>query len=250
VRHLHAALKPSLACGVRWKLIAENPAAHVELPSRKVGPAQNGRRFLTLDETRAFLALAERDKHYAAFLLAVKTALRPGELLSLRWADVDFNNRSISISRSLWWRDGGNFEFTPPKTENSERAVPVSDEVLEALRQHRRTQLEQRLAAENYSDLDLVFADKSGSPLSWKNLTRRHLKPLITAAGINDQGVSMYTLRHTGISLMLWAGVDVITVARITGTSVAMIDATYGHILQALQRTAIDRVTALLAAQG
>ncbi len=60
----------------------------------------------------------------------------------------------------------------------------------------------------------------------------------------------MYTLRHTGISLMLWAGADVVTVARITGTSVSMIDATYGHIVEALQRTAIDKVTALLTAQG
>lgn len=250
IHHLNAALTPALTHAVRLKLLPENPAAHVELASLQ---QQREMRYFTLEQTQAFLtaAAARGDKWYAAFLLSIEIGPRPNETLALRWADLDFDNYSVSINRSLYWPDGGGYEFTPCKTARSNRTVTISAKVVEALRQHRRQQLEHRLGrGEDYLDLDLVFASEAGTPMSWKNLTRRHLKPLLSASGIPPQGVSLYTLRHTSISLMLWAGVDITVVAKVVGTSIAMIDKTYGHIPRSLQRTATDRVSTLLYAQG
>jgi integrase len=248
IHHLNAALTPALAHAVRLKLLPENPAAHVELASLQ---QQREMRYFNLEQTQAFLAAAARDKWHAAFLLSIEIGPRPNETLALRWADVDFDNHSISISRSLYWPEGGGYEFTPCKTKRSNRTVTISTKAVEALRQHRRQQLEHRLeTGHDYQDLDLVFASEAGTPLSWKNLTRRRLKPLVKVSKIPEEGVSLYTLRHTSISLMLWAGVDITVVAKIVGTSIAMIDKTYGHIPQSLQRTATDRVTTLLYAQG
>jgi integrase len=82
----------------------------------------------------------------------------------------------------------------------------------------------------DYQDLNLIFATEIGTPLLWRNLGRRHLKPLLTTAGIPADGFSLYSLRHTHCTLRIMNGDNLLAIARDMGTSVTMIDLTYGHI--------------------
>jgi len=242
VRNLHKVLEPAFTRAIGWKLLSENPCKHVELPvwDRKEA------RYLTPEQTQAFLAAARQDKWYIAFLIAVETGARPNEYLALRWNDVNFDERSVRICRSLYWPPGGGFEFTKPKTQRSVRTKTISRQAIEALRQHRRVQLEQRMQTRDYQDCDLIFATEIGTPLSWRNLGRRHLKPLLTASGIPEDGFSMYSLRHTHASLRIINGDSLRVVAEDMGTSVAMIDITYSHVPRSLQTSAAERLAGLL----
>ncbi|MBA3513895.1 MAG: site-specific integrase [Pyrinomonadaceae bacterium] len=201
---------------------------------------------LTQEQTQSFLAAARQDKWYVAFLIAVETGARPNEYLALRWHDVDFDERSVRICRTLYWPPWGGFEFTKPKTQRSVRTKTISRQAIEALREHRRKQLEQRMQTRDYQDNDLIFATEIGTPLSWRNLGRRHLKPLLAAASIPEDGFSMYSLRHTHASLRIINGDNLRVVAEDMGTSVAMIDITYSHVPRALQTSAAERLAGML----
>ena len=153
----------------------------------------------------------------------------------------------MRIQRSLYWPPGGGFEFTKPKTQKSVRTSTISALAVEALRQHRRTQLEQRMEqGSDYHDYGLVFATETGTPLLWRNLGRRHLKPLLTAVGITSDGFSLYSLRHTHCALRLMNSDNVFVIAADMGTSVAMISSTYGHVPRAVSKASSDKLAQLL----
>jgi integrase len=139
------------------------------------------------------------------------------------------------------------FEFTKPKTQRSNRTITISATVIEALRQHKRTQLEGRMhKGSTYQDKGLVFATALGSPLLWRSLGKRHLKPLLSAAGIPQEGLSMYSLRHTAASLRIANGENIRVTAEVLGTSVAMIDKTYSHVPRKQQQSATDSIARVL----
>jgi len=243
IRNLHKVLEPCLTRAVGWGSLTKNPAEHVELPVWEREEAK----YLTEEQTLSFLAAAKLDKWYVAFLIAIETGARPNEYLALRWSDVSFDDCSVSIRRSLYWPDGGGFEFTKPKTQRSNRTITVSARAIEVLRQHKREQLEGRLRqGSDYQDHGLIFATKDGTPLLWRNLARRHLKPLLTAAEIPLEGISLYTLRHTAASLLVASGENFRVIAERLGTSTTMIDITYSHVPQKLQQTATDRLAQVL----
>ncbi len=251
IANLHKVLEPALTRAVNWEYIPKNPSIHVELPAWDRKEAK----YLTEEQTLSFLAAAKHDKWYTAFLIAIEIGPRPNEYLALRWTDVDFDNRTLSIRRSLYWPPGGGrkragngvFEFTKPKTRRSNRTITISTQAVEALRQHRRTQLEQRLEkGSDYQDHGLVFATVEGTPLLWRNLGKRHLKPLLTAAEIPHEGISLYTLRHTAASIRIANGENIRVTAEVLGTSVAMIDKTYSHVPRKLQQSATDSIAKVL----
>ncbi len=174
VRNLHKVLEPALTRAVGWKELTENPCKHVELPAWDRKEA----RYLTEEQTVSLLAAAKLDKWYVAFLIAIETGARPNEYLALRWSDVSFDGHSMAIRRSLYWPPGGGFEFTKPKTQRSNRTITISTTAIEILRQHKREQLEERMRkGSKYQDHGLIFATEDGTPLLWRNLSRRHLSP-------------------------------------------------------------------------
>ncbi|CAN5547249.1 tyrosine-type recombinase/integrase [soil metagenome] len=243
IRNLHKVLEPALDAAVRWKLLSENPASHVELPVWDRDEA----RYLTPEQARAFRVVAQHDKWYVAFLLALETGARPNEYLALKWADVDWERSTVRINRSIYWPPGGGFEFTKPKTQKSVRTVSISALAVESLRQHRRIQLEKRMEqGADYYDNGLIFATELGTPLLWRNLGRRHLKPLLTAAGISPEGFSLYSLRHTHCALGIMNGDNVFVIAADMVTSVAMISSTYGHVPREVSQTSSNKLAQLL----
>jgi len=107
--------------------------------------------------------------------------------LGLKWSDVDLDTGTLRVNRQLRRirRDGdvpGSLIFSEPK--NASRTIDLPQKALEALRSHRKRQLEEKLRANSYEDSDLVFATRKGTPLDAQNVVNRHFKPLLRGAGL------------------------------------------------------------------
>lgn len=111
VRHVHAALRPALEKAVQWRLSARNPALNVDLPRG----VRREMRAMTKEEARAFLLAAKEDPHYALFVVALTTGMRPGEYLALQWKDIDMKTGAVHVTRALE-RVGSAWRFKDPKT--------------------------------------------------------------------------------------------------------------------------------------
>lgn len=245
IRYVHAILHSALAQAMRWGLLAANPCDAVELPRQD----RRELRVLTADEARRFLSAARDDRWYALFVVALATGARPSEYLALKWSDIDFERRTVMIQRSVW-RRGGTYHFSDTKTAHSRRLVPLPASAVEALRQHRLRQHEQRLkVGPAYIDLDLVFAGEMGEPLDLGALRRRHFVPTLRRAGLPP--MRLYDLRHTCATLLLAQGIHPKVVAeRLGHASTQMTLDVYSHVLPHLQAEATERLERDLFAGG
>ena len=232
VRYTHNVLSSALKQAVKWKLIANNPCDHCELPRYE----RREMKYLTSEQTNSFLSTAKESKLFVLFLLAIETGMRPEEYLGLQWKDVDFENGVLVVRRALVWRKGGGFIFTEPKTTRSRRNIPISSRMVGALRIHKRIQLEKRLIlGSEYQNFDLVFASEIGTALSNKNIISRHFRPLLKKAGLPQ--IRLYDLRHTTATLLLTANENPKVVSeRLGHASITLTLDTYSHVLPTMQK--------------
>lgn len=175
--------------------------------------------------------------------LALLTGLRRGELLGLRWQDVDLEQGAIHVQQTAQRIHGQGIVFRHPKTRLSRRSVALSPDAVGVLRKHRRAQAERRLlAGPAYHDHDLVFATGLGTPLEPGNVRRDWLR-IVKAADL--EGLRLHDLRHAHATLMLRAGVHPkVVTERLGHASVNITLDTYSHVLPGLQEAAaaaIDR---------
>jgi len=242
IRNLHQVLSSALTQAVKWKMLMQNPCALCELPRRE----KKEMLCLSVEQVMKFIEAARSDKWFAAFLVAIETGARPEEYLGLRWSDVDFENCTVSIRRALVWRKGGGYIFTEPKTARSRRQIPLSASVVVELRKHKRKQAEDRLRlGEHYENHDLIFAAEKGTPLLWRNLTRRHFKPLLKIAELPD--VRLYDLRHTTATMLLAAGENPKVVSeRLGHASITLTLDTYSHVLPTMQKAATEKLERMM----
>jgi integrase len=180
IRRTHVVLSRSLKQAVRWRLITFNPAHDIQLPKRHKPEMKT----LTLQEAQRFLVSAGKDKYSLVFKVALWTGMRPEEYLGLQWKDVDFGEGTITVQRAMLFnRKGGGWYFKEPKTAQSRRTIPIPAHLVAQLKRHRAKQLAERLeSGDKYQNNDLVFATSSGSPISIRNLDRRHFKSLLQKA--------------------------------------------------------------------
>jgi integrase len=183
---------------------------------------------LDRDQTRRLLLAASEaeDRLEALYVVAVHTGMRPGELLALKWQDVDLEGGSLQVGRAL---SGG--EFTAPKTSRSRRLIELTAGSVAALRAHRKRQLEERMqSAGLWQDHGLVFPSRVGTPLSHRNVVRS-FKALLRRAGLPET-VRLYDLRHTCATLLLSRRVHPKYVQELLGhASIALTLDTYSHVL-------------------
>jgi integrase len=202
----HAALRQVLAYGIRLKMLEDNPAAAIRNPAPK--PTE----FHAFQSWAEVEALAvELGEWGAIAILATGTGLRPEEWLALEWSDIDFRSRSLTVQRVY---SGGRLTHWG-KTIGSRRRVPLRRRVIDALEPIRRQG-------------GLVFEAPRGGHLDLHNWRARDWKPALSAAGLPARRI--YDMRHTYATFSLAAGVNLFTLARRMGTSVEMIDRTYGHL--------------------
>ena len=184
------------------------------------------------------MVAARGDRLEALYLLAISTGLREGELLALRWEDVDLEAAVLRVSQTLT-RDGGKVSVGPPKTKNSRRSVGLTDPTVEALRAHLTRQLEEmERVGSLYRPGGLVFANEVGGIVSPSNLRNRSLKALLQRAGLPS--IRFHDLTHTCATLLLSRNVNPKIVSEMLGhASIAITLDTYSHVLPNMQESAV-----------
>lgn len=237
VQKIHHVMHKALEQAVRWDLASRNVADLVKAPT----PSKKEMRPLSAEEARKLLHAAREseDRLEAFYVLALHTGMRRGELLSLKWEDVDIEGSSVRVRRTLT-RKVGSYGFGEPKTKMSRRTVRLTPQAVEALRIHRKSQLEEALrAGPLYKDQGLVFAGEAGGIINPSNLRQRSFKPLLKKAGLPD--VSFHDLRHTCASLLFQRNVHPKFVQELLGhSSVAVTLDTYSHMLPGMGGEAAD----------
>lgn len=226
VRYLHGLLREALGYAVRWNLVSRNIAEAADPPRQSKRNAQA----LDTHEIQAFLAALQGDRLYAFYLLALTTGLRRGELLGLRWQDVDLGSGWLVVRQTLVVVNGKPTIQDEAKNRSSLRPVSLPAVAVEALRNHKFKQTEERMVfGEEYQGNDLVFCAIQGQPLNPSNL-RRSFKRLLTDAGLPE--IRIHDLRHTHATMLLSAGVNLKLVADRLGHSTTRMTAdTYSHVL-------------------
>ncbi len=232
VLHHHRVLHVALAQAVRWQLLSRNPADAVQPPRA----AKTEMRALTEDETAKLLRAAAWSTLYMPILVSVTTGLRRGELLGLRWVDATLDHGELAVRRSLQQtRDG--LTYKEPKTACARRTVTLPPLTVEALRQHKVSQTEQRLRlGPIFEDNDLVFPRPDGRPWSPDAFTSA-FSAFIRRSGLPR--IRFHDLRHSHASQLLRQGVHPKVVSERLGHSTVGITLdTYSHVLPGLQRDA------------
>lgn len=240
VIHLRGILRRALNQAIRLGLLSRNVAALARPPRLE--------RFefkpFTPDEARSFLRAIEHDRLRELYVVALFGGLRRGELLGLRWADVDLDEAQLRVDAALQ-RVASRLVLVPPKTARSRRTVSLPAMAVEALRQHKAAQAKERLrAGSEWADNGLVFTTQTGAPIEPRNATRG-FKRVLARAGIRE--IRFHDLRHSCATLLLVQGVSPRVVMEMLGHSqISLTMNTYSHVLPALQREAAARLEALL----
>lgn len=245
---VHAVLGSSLSRAVEFNLLPTSPMKNVRPPrkdSREVTPMEP-------DEALKFvLAAQECSPYYALYWECLSCGLRIGEALGLRWTDVDLDARTISVRYTLLRGKGSLKErLSQPKTKKSVRTVPLSPAPLEALRQHRKRQIQARLQAGPFwQDHDLVFPTSKGTPLNDSNVRNRDLKRVLDRAELGHY--RLHDFRHTSATMALLAGVPAKVVQERLGHSrISTTMDIYRHVTQDLQRSASDLIERAILGQS
>ncbi len=243
VAYLRGVLRGALGYAERTGLVDRNVARLARpprIPHRTVSP-------LSIEEARTFLSVIPGDRLEALYLVAIGVGLRQGEILGLRWSDVDLVGGSLTVRHALA-RINGRLVLDEPKSATSRRSVPLPAFVHQALVAHRARQLEERSrlgwASGSAEFLDLVFTTTVGTPLDGISVTRR-FQWIIAAAGLPRQ--RFHDLRHACASLLLAQGVPARVVMETLGHSeISLTLNTYSHVLPSLGREAAERMDAVL----
>jgi integrase len=230
-------LSMALKEAVRRGLIVRNPCDAVRLPELVRVPA------LTWDPTQVvrFVDATADDRYGLLFRLILLRGLRRGEACGLRWSDVEDDGRALTVNRTMH-RDGATGD---PKTKTSRRLVSLDVQTAEALRRHRRAQLQERMVAgPAWRDEDWIFCRPDGShvPPAW--LLAR-FRALARAAGVPP--IKLHEGRHTAATLGLESGVDLKIVSDQLGHSgIAITADLYTHVRRARHDEAAEQVAQLL----
>lgn len=238
-------LNRALNVAVRWQLVGKNVCHAIETPER----GEPEMYILTAEEVKRLLDAAKGDRLYPFYLAALYTGMRLGELLGLRWIDVDLDG-AIAWVRQTLQRPGRNPVFSTPKNRRS-RPVPLAEEVVAALREHQVNQeLERAHYGPEYRDYGLVFCQPTGAPIDPSSLHKWHWKRLKRKAGLPDN-VRIHDLRHTFVSRALAAGANIRAVSDIVGHhDPAFTLRRYAHTLTADRAEVVRQLGAYLNANG
>ncbi len=241
VQYIHTTLHKALKQAVADGLIPRNATASV----KALRPTKKEIQPLSPDQVRVFLEAAHGDRFEALYVVAVHCGLREGELLGLKWEDVDFEAGTLQVRRTLSEARAGH-RFEPPKNGKG-RSVRLTTRAVEALRTHLEHQLEEiGSSGDLYRDQGLVFPSRVGTAMSAKNLVTRSFKPLLTQSRLPD--IRFHDLRHTFATLMLRNGEHPKVVQEMLGhATIAITMDTYSHVLPNMQRDAVDRLEELLS---
>ncbi len=209
VQYAFRTLSTMLRQAVRWEIVGRNVAEQLEAPTVPKKEAQ----WWTAEQAAQFLTVAQTHMHGIVWALALLTGMRKGELLGLRWADIDWDAGTLTVRQTQDSRHPK--EFGSPKTDAGARTIKLDAGTLDLLKAHRTAQKRQRLMAKKaYQDWGLVCCTGLGTPLNPSNLNR-DMNKLIAQAQVPK--IRFHDLRHTHGTLLREQGTDFRVIANRLG---------------------------------
>jgi len=240
IRVAHAVLHCCLEQAKNLGLIARNPTEFCKIPKQEVKDLN----IWNEDQVMTFLNFVHGHRNENLYYLALVTGMRRGELLGLKWQDVDWTHQKLMIKRQCFHPQGGGFVFQSPKTKLGRRSVQLGIGVIERLRaQLYNIDLMRNISKERWQENDLVFPSLLGTPQGDRNLTHE-FQELVKASGL--PAIRLHDCRHTAASIMLSHGIPPVTVAGMLGHSLAILLTTYTHFIPGTQDEAarlMDEIT-------
>ena len=242
VHNIHAMLHKALHDAVRWSYLPRNVAQFSDPP--KQTSSGKAMRTWSPDELRSFLEFVSDDPLYAAWVLSANTGMRRGEVLGVRWQDIDFDRTRLSIRQTIISIDY-QVEIGEPKTARGRRSVALDSGTVTALRAHRVKQNQVKLMlGEAWQDNDLVFFRDDGSPVHPDRFTQMFDKH------VRDSGlprIRLHDLRHTHAGLALAAGIHPKVVSeRLGHSTVAFTMDVYSHAIPSMEAEAAETIANLV----
>lgn len=245
VRYINLIIKGALKQAVNNRMIQENVTDGVVLPKkRKVEITP-----LTREEVMRFLETAKDDRLYTLYLLEVMTGLRRGEILGLKWEDVDFKEGRLKVIHNLYRVNNTDKDaeskyklvLLTPKTESSKRNIPLNQFMVEELLRHKKEQeREKRLYGEDYHDLGMVFCKPDGDYISPREFLRQYQR-LLQKAGLERK--RFHDLRHTVASLLINANENPKVIQQLLGHStISTTLDIYAHVMDQTLNRSVDNL--------
>jgi integrase len=240
---IHGILHTALENAVKWSLVSRNVASLVSVPRAEVHEVHP----LTSDEAHKLIEAARGHWFEPILILAVTTGMRRGELLGLRWDDVDLKRGMLHVRRTMNKYSGHDVYAgygvveNDPKTRTSRRRILLPDVAINALKDQHVLQDAARLkAGDKWQGKNLVFADQCGDFLNPQRVVR-HFQSLLGKSGLPH--MRFHDLRHSAATILLTMGVHPKVVQELLGHStIAMTMDTYSHLLPSVQRDAVDKM--------
>jgi len=223
----------ALKNAVRWGMVSRNVCDLVTPPrivSREVVP-------LSVEQARILIKHVRGHRLEVLLATAVVTGMRRGELLALRWSDIDFARSRLLVLHSVDFIAGYGYIEGKPKTAAGKRVISLPAFLLDMLREHHAQQLGLCKAADNWEDHDLVFPNLRGGYLHPGHMGEKFRK-LLKEAGLPH--IHFHDLRHSAASILLCMGVNVKVIQELLGHSdISITLRTYSHLLPSLQQEVV-----------
>lgn len=194
---------------------------------------------LSIEESKKLLRAAKGNRFEALYYLALSTGMRQGELLGLRWRDIDLNERRLVVKHALVVSAEGGM-LADPKTPGSRRRIELTNQAVEVLKRHKAMQAEERLSrGEVWEDHGLVFPNEIGKPVFPGHLIRRSFKPLLKKAKLPN--IRFHDLRHSCATHLLSKNIHPKIVSEMLGhSSIKITLDTYSHVLPDMQKPVVE----------
>jgi len=236
VRYMHSILRRALKQAVKWEYIHRNIIEAVTPPSLK----QKEKQPWDTNQVKTFLDAAKAERLYPLFLLAIMTGMRRGEILGLKWDDINLNNGIVSIKRSIVRTSKGPV-VGEVKTEKSKRAVSISETVIQALKTYRTVQAQELLMVGQKNTDGWVFTREADPRPPYPTHLNKILKRIITQANLPK--ISFHDLRHTHATMLLSQGVNPkIVQERLGHSNISVTMDVYSHVMPGMQKQAADEL--------
>jgi integrase len=237
---VHVVLHMCLEQAKQLGLVARNPAEFCKVPkSSKLEMS-----IWDENQVNHFLVFIQGHKSENLYYLALATGMRRGELLGLKWQDMDWKNHRILIRRQCCNPEGGGFVFAEPKTKLGVRSVQLGTGLIVRLQaQLANIDIMRGISRDKWHDHDLIFPSITGKPLYGNNVSIE-FQELIKQSGLPH--IRFHDCRHTAASILLSRGIPPVIVAGMLGHSISTLLSTYAHFIPDMQDEAaqiMDEIT-------
>ena len=228
LRKILVSLNQIMSYAVRHKYIGHNPLRDAERPRGQGVEESNKITILNVEEIKTFLEQVIDKKYHTLFMLAITTGARQGELLGLKWSDVDWKNSQIHIQRTF-----NKGRWFAPKTKGSERRIDIGPSMVKALKEWKLACLP--------NEHNLIFPNRAGQPINHSNMVNRYYFPALDKAKIPQ--IKFHALRHTTASLMIEQGENIKYIQSQLGHSSPTVTLNvYAHLMKPINQEAACRL--------